>query len=508
VNVVTPGRMSPLPSETEGPPAPSTRPDRRQLPWRSLLVVFPLLWAPLLVWWLAFYPALSTPDSVNSWEQIQTGAWTSHHPPPFTALLWLFTRFTSSPWVLSLAQTVAMAAALAALAVVLSRRFAAGWWPVWAAFVLVALPWVGPFTLEIWKDVPSAIALVVLATALIVATSPTGDRPRPPAWGWTAIVGLSALAAALLRWNGAGTVWVAGVLVAPALVRGLRMRALLACLAGGAVGIGVLVGLPHVTSVQAIPYVESRATFYTDLAVTAHRRPGHLSAADRAALEQAAPIARWSKAGRQCYWINAVLYRFIDKLPQDKVLRADPALTASWERLLKNHPDDIAWARMCRASAALPVIPPQGAGYKSFTVTPQQLLTPAATSPLPWLHTIGLRTLDRFTAPPFLWVFWLPAWWFLLFGAVAAFLWRGLGRRLLVVALSVPVGTIVSYAVTAQSNDARYNLPAIMILVPLTAAVIGHRVLLRRGGGGGSSARAGSGGADPAEQAVPLESGR
>jgi len=445
------------------------------LPWRSLFFCLPLLLAPLLVWWLAFFPALSTADSVNSWNQIRTGHWDSHHPPPFTGLFWLFTRFTDSPWVMSLAQSIAMAAALAVFAVILSRRFSAGWWPVVAAFALVALPWLGPFTQEIWKDVPSAVALVVLSAALILATSDTGDRPGLPAWGWTAVVAAAALSAGLLRWNGAGTVVVAGVLAAPALSRGLRVRGVLACVFGGLLGFGVIMGLPSVSAVKPIPSVERHATFYADLANVARTNSHDLTPSDVAALEAVAPLADWAHAGRKCFWINDSYYRFIARHDARAVESANPALMTTWYQLLGTHPLDIVRPRVCRASAALPWIPPQHRGYRTFTVVTQQALTPGAKPPLPWLHALGSRALSYFTMAPMVWGAWMPAWWFLLFGAAAAFRWRGLGRRLLVLCLAVPVGTVVSYVVSAQSNDARYNLPAIIILLPLTAAVVGRR---------------------------------
>src|SRR3954470_10157660 len=102
---------------------------------RRFPLVFAVIWLPLLLWWIALLPGGISNDSLDSWTQIQTGHWTSHHPPPFTALFWLTSLGGTTPATTSLAETLLVACALAWFTTVVETVFQARGAVFAAAFV-------------------------------------------------------------------------------------------------------------------------------------------------------------------------------------------------------------------------------------------------------------------------------------------------------------------------------------------------------------------------------------
>src|SRR4051812_20595701 len=182
------------------PPHYSRRVRHRGMAW------FAVIWAPFFVWWLAQYPGEMWIDSFGAWRQIQQGPWDNHHPAPFVALVWLTSLGGRSVATVTLAQSLAVAAALTYLAVTLSRYWRAGRAPLIAAGAMGWLPLIAPFSLVLQKDAWELAAPLVLAAQLI----PLAARELQPGPGvWVALV-LTALGATLVRWNGAVTVGVGG----------------------------------------------------------------------------------------------------------------------------------------------------------------------------------------------------------------------------------------------------------------------------------------------------------
>ena len=56
---------------------------------RRLVLLVAVIWLPMLAWWLALLPGGMSIDSLDQWGQIRSGHWTSHHPVPDTAFVWL-----------------------------------------------------------------------------------------------------------------------------------------------------------------------------------------------------------------------------------------------------------------------------------------------------------------------------------------------------------------------------------------------------------------------------------
>src|SRR4051812_20892786 len=122
--------------------------------WRHLLLMIGIIWLPMLVWWFALLPGGMSNDSLDQWSQIRSGHWTSHHPVPDTAFVWLTSLGGLTPATTSFAQTLIIAAALGWFVYVVTRVIGGGgavWIPL---VVLLGVPLFGGFAVAILKDVP------------------------------------------------------------------------------------------------------------------------------------------------------------------------------------------------------------------------------------------------------------------------------------------------------------------------------------------------------------------
>lgn len=445
---------------------------------RRFLALFAIIWAPLLLWWVALLPGGISNDTLDSWTQIKTGHWSSHHPPPFTAFFWLTSLGGTTPATTSLVETLLVAAALAWFALVVGSVLNAGRAVFVAAFALAALPLVGPFSITIWKDVPETAVLLVLAGLLVRAWAREGPMPRR--W-WLAVVG-SALAAGLLRWNGGATTAVAGVVAVIALTGSKRWWTGLATAGAGLAGMGVLLLLPHVSDITPVQPVDSKAEQIADLAQFARNHPHSFTTFDRSVLGTIAPFSEWRSAGYSCVTVDPVTYYMIRYEHLETALRAEgPALSHLWRKLARKHPGELLHARLCRASLAwsfgdpprreIPTVHPEVSpnDYGLHQLSPAPLRRAA--------RRYAELSNDRWVQV----LFWRPALWLLLTVAAAMFAGLRAGRwRLLLLVLAVPLGVVLSYAAEPAAQDARYTYAAVVICQVVTVAYVAGR-LRRRG---------------------------
>jgi hypothetical protein len=445
---------------------------------RRFLVLLAVVWAPLLVWWAALFPGGISNDTLDSWTQIKTGHWASHHPPPFTAFFWLTSLGGTTPATTSLVETLLVAAALAWFALVLDQVLRVGRAVYVAAFALGALPLVGPFSVTIWKDVPETAVLVVLAGLLVLAWH--RELPIPRRW-WAVVAGFS-LAAGLLRWNGGATLAVAGVIAVIALKGTRRWWMGLATAGGGLAGTGVLLLLPHLTGITPVQPVDSQAEQLADLAQFARNTPQSFTSYDRAVLGTIAPFSEWRSAGYSCVTVDTVTYYMIRYEHLETALRAEgPALSHLWRKLAKKQPGELLHARVCRASLAWSFGDPP----RREIPTVQPAVSPNdyglhQLSPAPLRHAArryAELSNDRWVQV----LFWRPALWMLLTVLAAAVAGLGAGRwRLLLLFLAVPFGVVLSYAVEPAAQDARYTYAATVICQIVTVAHVAGRLRRRR----------------------------
>lgn len=417
-------------------------------------------------------------DSFSSWTQLSGGPWSNHHPPPFTALMWVTSLGGLTPDTVSLAQVLLVAVCLASLVLTLRRVLGAGHVVTVVAFLLVALPLLGPFATILWKDVPET-ALLLLMTSLVLRLPAEGPVPRR----LLVALGTVALAVALLRWNGAATDVLVGVGLL--LVRAPRPRR--ACLpvagvlvAAGLGGFLVLTLIPAVLPVAPVDAVESSAQQLTDLAQFAARDPGGFRPQERQVLERVAPLAQWAWAGqRGCNSVNPTIYWLIHDHGREGVAERNlPDLKRVWLQVSLRHPTALLYAQLCRAALAwrvydgpkanrmLTVYPiVDGNSFGIHQQAPRWLRDPAVSlaeeSNQRWVQNLA----------------WRPAGWLLallLVGAVAHL--RDRQWRLLALVALVPVAVLLSFAVFPAAEDARYTYAAVVLCQLGVAAYLGRLV--------------------------------
>ena len=439
--------------------------------WRDLLLMIGIIWLPMLVWWFALLPGGMSNDSLDQWSQIRSGHWTSHHPVPDTAFVWLTSLGGLTPATTSFAQTLIVAAALGWFVYVVTRVIGGGR-AVWITVVLLAvLPFAGVFAVTIWKDVPEAAALVVLSGLLLLAWR--SGEPERRRW-WVALAA-AALATGLMRWNGGITTVLVALVALVALQGRRRWLVAMTTAVAGLAGFGVLLLIPHVAPVRPVQPVDSMAQELADLAQFARDTPHSFSHNDRQALVHVAPFYRWRFAGHSCVSIDPITYRVIRYEGHEAALNANAAaVQRAWRHLVRKEPGEFLHARACRASLAW-----------SFANPPRRNIV--SVWPYVSANTIGMhqvspkpvRSAARAIAGLSAWrwvqeMFWRPAVWVLL--AVASALLAGVrgGRwRLLLLVLAVPLAALGSYAASPAAQDARYTYPATLIC---QLATVGYTV--------------------------------
>ncbi len=152
-------------------PAGTAVGDRR---W-SFLPYFFVVSACFAVYWLAYYPALMTNDSMDHWAQATTLRFNDAHPVYYAFTLSLLLRLWHSPAILALASILLVSAAAAAGFAYLESRGARRPLLLMAALAIGMFPANALMTITIWKDIPFS-ALLMILTIAIAAMVQSGGR--------------------------------------------------------------------------------------------------------------------------------------------------------------------------------------------------------------------------------------------------------------------------------------------------------------------------------------------
>ncbi|MER5637072.1 hypothetical protein ABT095_08955 [Kitasatospora sp. NPDC002227] len=311
--------------------------------WRLPLAVGVGVQLVLLLWWAAFYPGLTSYDSAAYVNQVTTGYWSSEHSVLYNVLVWLALHVPGKLAVLTLAQTVLTSVTLAYTCVALRALGARARWLVPIALLVAAAPPSGAFVVYIWKDVPFTLCSVLTFAASVRLVARKAGRLD---W-W--VLALSMTGMGLFRNNGLGVALIAGV----ALVLALRGRRLvLTVITLFAVGFSLLCQLvlypamgikqPAASSVYSLNY--------HDVAVAYAHQPDLFTDADRAVLAQVSPLEQWTNGGNNCYVSDQLVLAW--NFDRNAAERVNTQLMDMWTRVLKERPDLIMQARICRGHIA------------------------------------------------------------------------------------------------------------------------------------------------------------
>ncbi|UTE77341.1 DUF6020 family protein [Rossellomorea sp. KS-H15a] len=130
----------------------STREQKKTSMGRFMVYFIPILLV-LLTYWVAFFPAGMTPDSLAQWDQAHTKDFNDWHPIIFTWIIMLLTGIWDSPAIISLLQIIVISSIVSYCMlqferIGVSKKFL---YTVTAGFLI--LPVSGIFPIIIWKDV-------------------------------------------------------------------------------------------------------------------------------------------------------------------------------------------------------------------------------------------------------------------------------------------------------------------------------------------------------------------
>jgi hypothetical protein len=458
--------------------------------WRLPLATYLACQAILLFWWAAFYPGLMNKDSIIYIMHVTTGPWVGDNSVLYDSLVWLSLHVTGDLGALTLAQTVAMSAALAYTVYAFRRLGVPGRWTAIAAVILVALPPTGTFVIFIWKDVPFSICayLVVPTLAHLLSLRTLPDWRRDPRVNrMVGAIGLELLGACLFRQDGFVIVGLAtaGMVL---LIAGIRIR--LATVAVAAICVTAVLNLfvfPAV-GIQRPPKSLLFGPANADLAVAYAEAPYTFTSADLKLMARVAPLAEW-KSSANCYTSNPTT--FLPGFPAKSQKLAGP-LFRLWLQVLKRTPQLIIGARICRGSIAWLIFPgtPSAQTGDYLSVVPSDVF---GTVNLPDVQTNPYRadmatrpllggtfgnqaaTFLRLASetPQLSWLLWRGATWcYFAYLAVGAFALRRKDRALLAMAAIVAAQQLMVLA-DNPSQVFRYMAAPLLIgpmLVPVFCA--------------------------------------
>jgi hypothetical protein len=177
--------------------APPVQPPARY-EWALLAAAPAGAWAAMLA---GFWPGLLSPDSLEQWREMTTGALGDAHPAFHTLTNWLLTRVWMSPAAVAAAQITAMALICGWSLHQLRHQGLPRWLAGVVCGLMAALPANGAMVITLWKDVPYSICFLALCILVTQGVATRGASLRR--WSTAAALGVVAALVTLYRHNGA-----------------------------------------------------------------------------------------------------------------------------------------------------------------------------------------------------------------------------------------------------------------------------------------------------------------
>lgn len=433
--------------------------------WTTLLV-----WMPMVCWYAALRPGLMSSDSLSVWRQATSGDWVDLHPPVYTAAMLLSASIFDHPGLLTLGQSLFLAASVVAVARSLVRLGApvrALWF---ATGALAVSPMLGAFSISLWKDVPYTAAVLFASARIIdlacVQLQGQGGDVVPTMKSLT----LWLVAATLFRQNG---VIFAGVVlsVLMAIPRG-RRRSVAA--AGGVVVLSlVLVKLVvyPAAGVERAPTQASLAMFMHDIAAVARTDPSVFDRADRSLMGAVAPFETWRTSSKR-FGCTSANWEWGPEFAWVRVEgRADDYFRL-WAEVLGERPRRVVTNRLCVGAIAwrpdnvgAVYTVSRGIDTNEFGLKTEPIVQ--------GLETAARGIIDATDTPSVQWVLWRgPPW---IYAGWVALVIAALRRRRPVILLAglPPLALQLSVFPFNPAQDARYMFAGVLLgvlMLPLAGA--------------------------------------
>ncbi len=230
----------------------------RQYPWLQPAAFHPWFGYSIppfltgLIYWLAFYPAILSEDSIDQWRQVLTGQFNDWAPAIYTLLTAGMAKLWNSPASMTLLQIFAFSLLIGwGVGQLRSLGLPAGMG--WGMSILLALVPANPvFAITHWKDIPYSYGLAGLFLLCLLIAETEGKWLTEKRHG----LGLSLMATVvfLFRHNGVA-IFALVLIVLLLLYRNYWKTIGFAALVGLGIGLGVRGPLYNVFQVERNSYV-------------------------------------------------------------------------------------------------------------------------------------------------------------------------------------------------------------------------------------------------------------
>jgi hypothetical protein len=295
----------------------------------GLLALCALTWS---LGWLARYPGVMSPDSLDQWQQLISGRYNDWHPVAST----LFMKFAASVWpspaAVVLLQLVLMLALVAAVLGLAVRRQVPRRGIIALGLAFALLPANGAMLACLWKDIPFGISFGAFTLMLVWLTA----QPHGPLGTVPALVLLAlALTASLLRHNGLPAVFagLGALALAQPARRGRLVQLLVALVLGFTAWQWGVRNLLHAPGAPAVEMLGSQPLQQVATIVANH--PDAITSSKRRRLEAVVPWSAWLQHTSRVDVEDLKFHPAFDSAP----IRRDPGgYFRLWWELVSSHP--------------------------------------------------------------------------------------------------------------------------------------------------------------------------
>lgn len=376
---------------------------RSQAYWAKYALPCFVVW---LMYWLAFFPGLLSPDSIDQWHQI-LGLWpiNDSHPAFHTLLMWVITRLWLSPAVIAIVQMLAMSS-LIGWGLACFARLGVPRVVLWSVCGLFALsPVMGTMTISLWKDIPYSMSVLWLTLLILEIIVSRGEWLRSSRWN-IVLLGVALACVALFRHNGI-LVSLGTIAIIAGVYRLCWKQILIAFFVAASIYGVVREPLYNVVGVRRVAdYLLYQVPVHQVAAVVAAGTP--LTSEERSILDKLFPIDKWGKA-YACTSIHSIYYAHdfnYSLIDSDNEYKA--ALRRVWLSLLLRNPLAVIRHQFC-AAALVWLVPPLTYLYTVEREIPQNGLGLSTQSQWPAMRRVVTKLLDWSGRPEVIWLLWRPA---------------------------------------------------------------------------------------------------
>lgn len=356
--------------------------------YKAYLLPCTILLAVYLLWWLAYYPGIMTPDSLDQWRQAISHSYSDAHPFTSSLVMSFFRAIYDTPAWISLLQVIIMSGTIGLTLGYCVRRGVSKYivGTLLAGFAL--WPVFGIYTVTIWKDILFSIFIVIASILLFIIIA--DKQYRNQRWP---LICLAVIAALIALWRHNGIIYLLLPFIllwfaAPS-IRSNTWKAT----AGTLVFYLVMhFGVAHMLNVRPAPLVAEWLRLKTVAAVYHEDHPT-ITPHDRKLFTDVMPESSW-KTGYKCLHTDTTFaelstYR---QLQFEDSIFIDPKMEAAWKkavvRTALHNPNAIRKDRQCVAN----ILFGSEAGFIKYTTD----ITTRADLPYieahPLLGTAGIKT--------------------------------------------------------------------------------------------------------------------